>query len=140
MKSDWWLAAAIVVVATFLAIYGYMAVLGIEAANNLIANPGGSFAGPEEIELARHLQPLVYAIAVEGILFGVLSIVLAVAVLRHQRWARRGLLIASIGLAATAGVLIAFAPHLWDQQGPFIGLCACYLWEWNAKRKTPSAP
>jgi hypothetical protein len=139
MKREWWFAASIAAVAIMLSIEGYMAIWGIEATSYFLSSPGGAFATPDQIESARRLQPLLYAVVVEGVLFGAAAVVLALAVLRHKRWAHRGVLFASMGLAAMASVIIALAPHLWDEQGVFIGLCACYWWAWYAKRKALSA-
>jgi predicted MFS family arabinose efflux permease len=77
-----------------------------------------------------------YVVAAEGLLFGVIAIVGAIAVLAEKRWARRLLLVASILLTLTAVVVIVMAPQKWDTQGIFIAWCLLLWWtSWKWKRQ-----
>ena len=125
--------------AVLLGFEGYLAVSGFKATDWIISNSGGPFAGPDDIDRARELRPLLALVAIECILLGVLAVVLGVAFLRRKHWARRAILVASVCLVAMAVAVIAVAPQEWGTQCGYIAFCIAYWLEWYEQRRLPSA-
>ena len=139
MKREWFLAGAMATLAAFLAFEGSMAVWGLHAIDWFIANPGRPLVGPDDIDRAEDLRPFLVLVAIECILFGLLAVVLVVAVLREKSWARRAILVASVCLATMAAAILVLAPHYWETQSVFIIFCVAYWLEWYELRKVTSA-
>jgi hypothetical protein len=129
MKNQRWLAAFAGVVAIFLLIEGGWTAWIIDAVHHLEVIPGTPFATAEDVALAKSYLPVMYVVAIEGLLFGAIAAVGSIGLLTGKLWARRVLLVASVLLALTAGVAIAMAPQQWDTQGLFILFCGLLWWE-----------
>ena len=140
MSPTHWLAAFSAIFAALLILESYTALRVIDATNYLLANAGGPYADNETLEMARSIRPALFVVAMQGVLFGILTLVMTVAILRRKAWAHYVLLLWSVGLVATASAVIVMAPHQWVRQGCFIALCATF-WCWRLlARKAPSAP
>ena len=127
MKNQRWLAAFSGIVAIFLLIEGGWTLWIIDALHRLEPIAGTPFASAEEVASAKSYLPAMYLVAIEGLLFGAIALVGAVALLTGKPWARRMLFVASFFLALTVAVAVGMAPHTWHTQGVFLAFCVL-LW------------
>jgi hypothetical protein len=129
MKNRRWLASFTAIVGVLLLGEGIFAVSAIDATRRIEAVPNSPFSTAEDVAWAKSFLPAMYVVAVEGLVFGAVAVVSAVALLTHRVWAPRTVLMASVLLAVVALVSIVMAPHQWDTQAVFILLCALLWWE-----------
>ena len=126
MNSQRWLAGFAGVVALFLLIEGAWTAWIAEGVRHVEAG-SYPFATADDVAWARSHLLGMYLVVAEGLLFGTIAAICAVALFVGRPWARRLLLMASVLLALTAMVVIAVAPQQWDTQGVFIVFCVL-LW------------
>ena len=138
MNRERWLAVGAIVWGVMLLFQGYIGaeILGATRDALRIGPDFSSFMSAEEL---RELQPLLYAMAFQGLL-GLLALVLGVAVLRRAPWAHRALFIGSIVSLLSCVVVVVLGPHQWDLQAAFAVAPLAYLWGWHAKKRVASAP
>jgi hypothetical protein len=129
MKNRRWLAAFTAMVAILLLGQGIFTVSAIDATRNIEVVPNSPFSSADDVASAKSFLPAMYVVAVEGLVFGVVAIICAIALFTQRAWAPRTVLVASVLLAVVALVSIIMAPHQWDTQGVFMLLCALLWWE-----------
>jgi hypothetical protein len=127
MKGQRWLATFTAIVGIFLLLEGGFTAWVIDAVHALQPEPNMPYSSAEEVAWAKSHFPVMYIVAIEGIGFGLAAFATAVAVLLKKPWARRVLLIGSLGLATTAGVAIVMAAPDCVPQALFILFCVS-LW------------
>jgi len=131
--SQRWLVVFTAAIAIFLFAEGGSAAYVATVIPTLEVTPDTAFATAEDIAKARDLLPAVYLVAVEGFLFGVISVACAIGLVMRKPWAHRALLVTSIFLAITAAIAIGMAPQRWDKQAVFV-LSSALLW-WDARKR-----
>jgi hypothetical protein len=129
MRNRRWLAAFIAMVAILLLGEGIFTVLVIDATRSIEAVPNSSLSSAEDIARAKSFLPAMYVVALEGLVFGVVGAIGAIALFTRRPWAPRTVLVASVLLSLVALVSIIMAPHQWDTQGVFILMCVLLWWE-----------
>jgi hypothetical protein len=106
MKNRRWLVAFIAMVAVLLLGEGIFNVLVIDATRDIEIVPNSPFSSAEDVAWAKSFLPAMYVIATEGLLFGVVGAISAVALFMRRPWAPRMVLVASVLLAVFALVSI----------------------------------
>ena len=139
MKQTLWLAIGVGAISLLLLVNGGIATsLAYGLINSLSEHEylelaKNSLLLTEQIEMAKIIRPLIFTVAAQGVAFGICGLVAAFGFLRRRSWAPRLLLLGSVALALSSVAVIAFWPHLWDEQGIYILLSSLYWWSWHVR-------